>query len=88
MRWSEDLRKGFPKMTKLGNPELFARALRRAWPEKIAEIMKHLAEREDLGGVLEEAAREELGRLQEEVEELQDQLATMTEEVEKLRPES
>ncbi|CAE6858801.1 hypothetical protein R75471_00055 [Paraburkholderia domus] len=59
LRWAEDLRKGFPKMSKLGNPELFARALIRAWPEMIAEIMQHLAEREDLAEIVLIVAEEE-----------------------------
>lgn len=42
LRWAKDLRKGFPKMNKLGNAELFARALCAAWPEMIYDIAQHL----------------------------------------------
>lgn len=62
-RWARDLRKGFPKMTTLGNPELFAMALCEAWPEKIKEIAHHLFQfdeiRHTVGKTLEALAEEE-----------------------------
>jgi hypothetical protein len=61
-RWAVDLRTGFPPMTKMGNSELFAKALCLAWPEKIEEIVHHLARmdglRETYRETMEEDARE------------------------------
>lgn len=69
-RWAVDLRTGFPSMTTLGNPELFAKALCLAWPEKIEEIVLHLARmdglRETYRETMEEEARERAEIAEEE----------------------
>jgi hypothetical protein len=56
-RWASELRKGFPSMANTGNPELFARALCEAWPKRILEIARHLAEMDVIGDMV----REEYG---------------------------
>lgn len=43
-RYAKELRARFPNMARLGFPELFAKALIAAWPERIFEITSHLME--------------------------------------------
>lgn len=63
-RWANDLRTGFPNMSTEGFPELFAKALYEAWPERIFDIARHLAEETPIGEML----REEYGDGVEEIE--------------------
>ena len=52
-RYAKELRKHF-RMDKIGFPELFAKALCAAWPERIFEIFDHLLEQDNMRDKLEE----------------------------------